>query len=121
MSKKIKCQREGCSNEAYPEDMENGASNLLLCDDCYTEIRYLLADYLDIHIQDIKIWELHRMIIYDIINIDKVMTKIKPIVRVPNIVAKNLLDTRYRQRIVKSKKKYNRRRDKNVRDSTSLI
>ncbi len=55
MSKKIKCQKEGCSNEAYPEDMENGASNLLLCDDCYTEIRYLLADYLEIHIQDIKI------------------------------------------------------------------
>ena len=55
MSKKIKCQREGCSNEAYPEDMENGASNLLLCDDCYTEIRYLLADYLNIHIQEIKI------------------------------------------------------------------
>jgi len=54
MSKKIKCQR--CKiNKAYPEDMENGASNLLLCDDCYTEIRYLLADYLDIHIQDIKI------------------------------------------------------------------
>ena len=48
-------KREGCSNEAYPEDMENGASNLLLCDDCYTEIRYLLADYLDIHIQEIKI------------------------------------------------------------------
>ena len=55
MSKKIQCQREGCTNEAYPEDMENGASNLLLCDDCYTEIRYLLADYLDIHIQEIKI------------------------------------------------------------------
>jgi len=54
MSKKIKCQR--CkTNEAYPEDMENGACNLLLCDDCYTEIRYLLADYLAIHIQDIKI------------------------------------------------------------------
>ena len=58
---------------------------------------------------------------YDIMNVDTFMTKIKPIVRIPNIVAKNLLDTRYRQRIVKSKKKYNRRRDKNVRDSTSLI
>ena len=54
MSKKIKCHK--CkTNEAYPEDMENGACNLLLCDDCYTEIRYLLADYLEIHIQDIKI------------------------------------------------------------------
>tara|TARA_R100000030_G_scaffold87434_2_gene71150 strand:- start:136 stop:303 length:168 start_codon:yes stop_codon:yes gene_type:complete len=55
MSKKIKCQKEGCSNKAYPEDMENRACNLLLCDDCYTEIRYLLADYLDINIQEIKI------------------------------------------------------------------
>ena len=54
-------------------------------------------------------------------NVDTYMTKIKPIVRVPNIVAKNLLDTRYRQRIVKSKKKYNRKRDKNVPDITSLI
>ena len=60
------------------------------------------------------------MIIYDIMNVDTYMTKIKPIVRVPNIVAKNLLDTRYRQRIVKSKKKYNRKRDKNVLDITSL-
>jgi len=59
------------------------------------------------------------MIIYDIINIDKVMTKIKPIVKVPNIVAKNLLDTRYRQRIVKNKKKYDRRRNKNVYNNTS--
>ena len=58
---------------------------------------------------------------YDIINLDTCMTKIKPIVRVPNIVAKNLLDTRYRQRIVKSKKKYNRKRDKDVSDITSLI
>ena len=61
MSKKIKCQRKGCSNKAYPEDMENRASNLLLCDDCYTEIRYLIADYLDIHIQEIKIWVLKNI------------------------------------------------------------
>ena len=58
---------------------------------------------------------------YDIMNVDTFMTKIKPIVRIPNIVAKNLLDTRYRQRIVKSKKKYNRKRDKDVSDITSLI
>ena len=64
-------------------------------------------------------WELHRIIMYDIIKIDRAMTKIKPIVRVPNIVAKNLLDTRYRQRIVKNKKKYDRRRNKNVCDITS--
>ena len=60
MSRKIKCQR--CKiNKAYPEDMENRASNLLLCDDCYTEIRYLMADYLDIHIQEIKIWVLKNI------------------------------------------------------------
>ena len=59
--------------------------------------------------------------IYDIMNVDTYMTKIKPIVRIPNIVAKNLLDTRYRQRIVKSKKKYNRKRDKDVSDITTHI
>ena len=64
---------------------------------------------------------MHRMIIYDIMNVDTCMTKIKHIVRIPNIVAKNLLDTRYRQRIVKSKKKYNRKRDKNVCDITPFI
>ena len=61
------------------------------------------------------------MIMYDIMNVDTCMTKIKPIVRVPNIVAKNLLDTRYRQRIVKNKKKYDRRRNKNVYNNTSQI
>ena len=49
------------------------------------------------------------------------MIKIKKISKIPNLVAKNLLDTRYRQRIVKSKKKYNRKRDKDVSDITSLI
>jgi hypothetical protein len=54
MSKKIKCQR--CkNNKAYPEDMENNASNLLLCDDCYTELRYLMADYLNINLQEINV------------------------------------------------------------------
>ena len=55
MSTKIKCQR--CKiKKAYPEDMENRASNLLLCDDCYTELRYLMADYLNINLQEIKVW-----------------------------------------------------------------
>tara|TARA_R110002012_G_C11381688_1_gene583379 strand:+ start:345 stop:518 length:174 start_codon:yes stop_codon:yes gene_type:complete len=54
IGKKIKCHR--CKkNKALPEDMENNASNLLLCDDCYTELRYLMADYLDINIQEINI------------------------------------------------------------------
>ncbi len=54
MSRKIKCQR--CKkNKAYPEDMENRASNLLLCDDCYTELRYLMADYLNINLQEINV------------------------------------------------------------------
>ena len=61
---------------------------------------------------------MQSIVIYDIMNVDTYMTKIKPIVRVPNIVAKNLLDTRYKQRIVKNKKKYNRRRNNNVCDST---
>ena len=60
MSKKIKCQR--CKiNKAYPEDMENRASNLLLCDDCYTELRYLMADYLNINLQEINVWVLKNI------------------------------------------------------------
>ncbi len=59
------------------------------------------------------------MSIYDIMLIENNMIKIKKIPKIPNLVAKNLLDTRYRQRIVKNKKKYNRKRDKDVCDSTS--
>jgi len=58
------------------------------------------------------------MNIYGIMLVDTPMIKIKKIVRIPNLVAKNLLDTRYRQRIVKNKKKYDRKRDKNVCDSS---
>ena len=46
------------------------------------------------------------------------MIKIKKISKIQNLVAKNLLDTRYRQRVIKNKKKYDRKRDKNVRDSS---
>ena len=46
------------------------------------------------------------------------MIKIKKISKIPNLVAKNLLDTRYRQRVIKNKNKYDRKRDKNVRDSS---
>jgi len=59
------------------------------------------------------------MIIYDIMLIENNMIKIKKIPKIPNLVAKNLLDTRYRQQIIKNKKKYNRKRDKDVCDSTS--
>ena len=53
--------------------------------------------------------------------VDTSMYKINPITKIQNVVLKNLLDTRYRQRIVKSKKKYNRKRDKNVCDITPFI
>jgi hypothetical protein len=59
------------------------------------------------------------MSIYDIMLIENNMIKIKKIPKIPNLVAKNLLDTRYRQQIIKNKKKYNRKRDKDVCDSTS--
>ena len=36
-------------------DMQNNISNLLLCDDCYTEIRYMIADELDITLQQLNI------------------------------------------------------------------
>ena len=54
MSKKIKCEK--CKNNSSdPKDMENNASNVLLCDDCYTELRYLIADYLSINVQEINV------------------------------------------------------------------
>jgi len=56
MSKEIKCHRLSCSNRAMPEDMENNVSNLLLCDDCYTQLRYLIADYLNVNLQEINVW-----------------------------------------------------------------
>ena len=59
------------------------------------------------------------MSIYDIMLIEDNMIKIKKIPKIPNLVAKNLLDTRYRQQIIKNKKMYNRKRDKDVCDSTS--
>ena len=49
------------------------------------------------------------------------MNRIKPISRIPNPVAKKLLDTRYRQRIVKNKKRYDRKREQNVYDRTVYI
>mgnify|MGYP000895392350 FL=1 len=42
------------------------------------------------------------------------MIKIKQIIRVPYVVLNNLLDTRYRRKIMKK----NKRRKKNVSDST---
>jgi hypothetical protein len=71
MTKKIKC--EHCKkNKAYPEDMalinskrlkeEYKFANALLpyadkllCDDCYTELRYYIADELDIILQEVNV------------------------------------------------------------------
>ena len=50
----IKCEK--CkTNTSNAEDMQNNISNLLLCDDCYTEIRYIIADELDITLQQLNI------------------------------------------------------------------
>ena len=64
---------------------------------------------------------LHRIIIYGIMLVDTSMYKINPITKIQNIVLKNLLDTRYRQRNKRKEKKYDRKRDKNVRNITPLI
>ena len=50
----IKCEK--CkTNTSNALDMQNNISNLLLCDDCYTEIRYMIADELDITLQQLNI------------------------------------------------------------------
>ena len=64
---------------------------------------------------------LHRIIIYGIMLVDTSMYKINPITKIQNVVLKNLLDTRYRQRNKRKEKKYDRKRDKNVRNITPLI
>jgi len=64
---------------------------------------------------------LHRIIICDRINVDIYMQKINPITKIQNVVLKNLLDTKYRQRNKRKEKKYDRKRDKNVRNITPLI
>jgi len=53
--------------------------------------------------------------------IDTSMHKINPITKIQSVVLKNLLDTRYRQRNKRKEKKYDRKRDKNVRNITPLI
>jgi len=42
MSKCGRCKE----TEGNPEDMANNISDVLLCDDCYTEVRYLVLDNL---------------------------------------------------------------------------
>lgn len=53
--------------------------------------------------------------------IDTSMHKINPITKIQNVVLKNLLDTRYRQRNKRREKKYDKKRDKNVCNITPLI
>lgn len=64
---------------------------------------------------------LHIIIIYGIMLIDTSMYKINPITKIQSVVLKNLLDTRYRQRNKRKEKKYDRKRDKNVRNITPFI
>ena len=53
--------------------------------------------------------------------VDTSMHKINPIIKIHSVVLKNLLYTRYRQRNKRKEKKYDRKRDKNVRNITPLI
>ena len=51
MTKCEKCK----TNTGDAEEMQNTISHLLLCDDCYTEIRYMIADELHISLQQLNI------------------------------------------------------------------
>tara|TARA_B100000941_G_scaffold288603_1_gene265827 strand:+ start:762 stop:1178 length:417 start_codon:yes stop_codon:yes gene_type:complete len=45
-----------CGSKEQPmEDMEQCFTNLLLCDNCYTETRILVADHLGVTLQDLKL------------------------------------------------------------------
>lgn len=48
------CDKCG-STEQSSKDMKQCFTNLLLCDDCYTETRILVADHLGVTLQDLKL------------------------------------------------------------------
>ena len=52
---KTECGKCGKMQDSPPEDMSyESITNLLLCDDCHTELRYAIADQLDL-----EVWELN--------------------------------------------------------------
>ena len=56
MAKKNQYQCNKCSSTLQTKkDMEQIFTDLLLCDDCYTEVRYIVADYLNVNIQDLNL------------------------------------------------------------------
>ena len=56
MTNKNQYQCNKCSSTLQTKkDMEQIFTDLLLCDDCYTEVRYIVADYLNVNIQDLNL------------------------------------------------------------------
>ena len=53
LNKCVKCEAT-CDS---PEDWQMTFANILLCDDCYTETRVLIADHLNLELQDLDIQE----------------------------------------------------------------
>tara|TARA_R100001015_G_C4481405_1_gene61809 strand:- start:111 stop:275 length:165 start_codon:yes stop_codon:yes gene_type:complete len=51
LNKCVKCE----ANCDSPEDWQMTFANILLCDDCYTETRVLIADHLNLELQDLDI------------------------------------------------------------------
>jgi len=45
-----------CKNDNQTKkDMEQKFTNKLLCDDCYTEVRILVANFLNVNLQDLDL------------------------------------------------------------------
>ena len=53
---KTKCEKCGNVQDSPPEDMSyTSVTDLLLCDDCYTELRLAIAYQLDIELWEVNL------------------------------------------------------------------
>ena len=50
----VVCENKNCNNKGNEDDFDNN-TGVPLCDDCYTVVRYMVADELDVNIQQLDL------------------------------------------------------------------
>ena len=50
----VVCENKTCNNKGDEDDFDNNIG-VPLCDDCYTVVRYMVTDELDVHIQQLEL------------------------------------------------------------------
>ena len=50
----VVCENKTCNNKGDEDDFDNNIG-VPLCDDCYTVVRYMVADELDVNIQQLDL------------------------------------------------------------------